>query len=356
MVKPGLINLDFADIRTVMREMGKAMMGTGEATGDRRAIEAAEAAISNPLLDDVSLKGARALLINITGGPDMTLFEVDEAANRVREEVDPDANIIFGSTFNDEMVGKMRVSVVATGIDAQSMSAAQKAASLMTEPKKPYSFNPAPAPVAVKAPEPVVKIPARPLSFEPPPRPVQPQLQPQPEPQAQAPAIPQMPGRFSSEQRAATSVQPPYQHQPVHYQPQPQPVQVQEELPPAPPMRVRMPDFEQELQQQQQAPALQSQPQPQPQLQMTEPYPPIGRETLERPQPSLSMRNEDTELAREESGARGFFRRMADVGRSLTPARPEVLGPHVALLRCGPKPRNHCFFATLQRKRMYTLH
>ncbi len=119
MIMPGLINLDFADVRAVMSEMGKAMMGTGEATGDRRATDAAEAAISNPLLDNVSMKGARGVLINITGGPDMTLFEVDEAANRIREEVDPDANIIFGSTFNDGMAGKMRVSVVATGIDMQ---------------------------------------------------------------------------------------------------------------------------------------------------------------------------------------------------------------------------------------------
>jgi len=117
MVMPGLINLDFADIRTVMREMGKAMMGTGESESERRAIDAAEAAISNPLLDDVSMKGARGVLINITGGYDMTLFEVDEAANRIRDEVDSDANIIFGSTFNESMEGKMRVSVVATGID-----------------------------------------------------------------------------------------------------------------------------------------------------------------------------------------------------------------------------------------------
>jgi cell division protein FtsZ len=117
MVMPGLINLDFADIRTVMSEMGKAMMGTGEAEGERRAIEGAEAAISNPLLDDVSMKGARGVLINITGGLDMTLYEVDAAANRVREEVDPNANIIFGSTFDDSMQGRMRVSVVATGID-----------------------------------------------------------------------------------------------------------------------------------------------------------------------------------------------------------------------------------------------
>src|SRR5512143_1888003 len=119
MVMPGLINLDFADIRTVMSEMGKAMMGTGEAEGERRALDAAEAAISNPLLEDVSMKGARGVLINITGGPDMTLFEVDEAANRIREEVDPDANIIFGSTFDQNLTGKIRISVVATGIDAE---------------------------------------------------------------------------------------------------------------------------------------------------------------------------------------------------------------------------------------------
>jgi cell division protein FtsZ len=118
MVKPGLINLDFADIRAVMTEMGKAMMGTGEAEGPNRAIGAAEAAISNPLLDDVSMKGARGVLINITGGLDMTLFEVDEAANRIRSEVDPEANIIFGSTFDQSLEGKVRISVVATGIEA----------------------------------------------------------------------------------------------------------------------------------------------------------------------------------------------------------------------------------------------
>ena len=120
MVMPGLINLDFADIRTVMSEMGKAMMGTGEASGERRAVEAAEAAIANPLLDDVSMKGARGVLINITGGLDMTLFEVDEAANRIREEVDPNAHIIFGSTFEEDLDGMMRVSIVATGIETES--------------------------------------------------------------------------------------------------------------------------------------------------------------------------------------------------------------------------------------------
>jgi cell division protein FtsZ len=116
MMMPGLINLDFADIRAVMAEMGKAMMGTGEAEGDRRALDAAEAAISNPLLDDVSMKGAKGVLINITGGYDMTLYEVDEAANRIRDEVDPEANIIFGSTFDERLNGTIRVSVVATGI------------------------------------------------------------------------------------------------------------------------------------------------------------------------------------------------------------------------------------------------
>lgn len=122
MVMPGLINLDFADVRAVMLEMGKAMMGTGVGQGERRAIEAAEAAISNPLLDDVSMKGAKGVLINVIGGLDMTLFEVDEAINRIRDEVDPDANIIFGSTFDQTMQGSMRVSVVATGIEAAAMA------------------------------------------------------------------------------------------------------------------------------------------------------------------------------------------------------------------------------------------
>jgi cell division protein FtsZ len=118
MILPGLINLDFADVRTVMSEMGKAMMGTGEAEGDRRAIEAAEKAISNPLLDEVSLRGAKAVIINITGGDDLGLMEVEEAAQHIREMVDPDANIIVGSAFNDGLNGKMRVSVVATGIES----------------------------------------------------------------------------------------------------------------------------------------------------------------------------------------------------------------------------------------------
>jgi cell division protein FtsZ len=117
MVKEGLINLDFADVRAVMREMGKAMMGTGEASGEKRALRSAEAAICNPLIDDVSMRGARGLLISITGGKDLTLYEVDEAATRIREEVDPDANIIVGATFDESLDGIIRVSVVATGVD-----------------------------------------------------------------------------------------------------------------------------------------------------------------------------------------------------------------------------------------------
>ncbi|MDO5620155.1 MAG: cell division protein FtsZ [Paracoccus sp. (in: a-proteobacteria)] len=136
MVKPGLINLDFADVRSVMDEMGKAMMGTGEAGGDNRAIQAAEAAIANPLLDEISLNGAKGVLINVTGGYDMTLFELDEAANVIREKVDADANIIVGSTLDPDMEGTIRVSVVATGIDAEASVA---------EPPAPRSRVEAPA-------------------------------------------------------------------------------------------------------------------------------------------------------------------------------------------------------------------
>ncbi|MFP6728895.1 MAG: cell division protein FtsZ [Alphaproteobacteria bacterium] len=134
MVMPGLINLDFADVRSVMAEMGKAMMGTGEAEGEGRALNAAEAAISNPLLDDVSMAGARGVLINITGGHDMTLFEVDEAANRIRDEVDPSANIIFGSTFDEELAGRMRVSVVSTGIGLDSSVRPRPAIAVAVKP------------------------------------------------------------------------------------------------------------------------------------------------------------------------------------------------------------------------------
>jgi cell division protein FtsZ len=144
MVMPGFMNLDFADVKTVMGEMGKAMMGTGEATGDNRAIEAAEAAISNPLLDDISMKGARGVLINITGGLDMTLFEVDQAANRIREEVDPEAQIKVGSTIGDGLEGRIRVSVIATGIEAEAMAQSKAYGSVGVTPRVSESVTPAP--------------------------------------------------------------------------------------------------------------------------------------------------------------------------------------------------------------------
>ena len=176
MVMPGLINLDFADVRSVMEEMGKAMMGTGEASGDHRAIEAAEKAIANPLLDGVSMKGAKGVIISITGGEDMRLMEVDEAANHIKELVDPDANIIWGSAFNNDLEGKIRVSVVATGIEAESMTKAEPAPARVfsfTQPQKsPVGVKPAP----VAEPEPA---PAPAVAEEP---------TPAPEPVAEAPA------------------------------------------------------------------------------------------------------------------------------------------------------------------------
>ncbi|NUT00227.1 MAG: cell division protein FtsZ [Sphingomonas sp.] len=147
MVMPGLINLDFADVRSVMGEMGKAMMGTGEASGDNRAIEAAEKAISNPLLDGVSMKGAKGVIISITGGEDMRLMEVDEAASHIKELVDPDANIIWGSAFNNDLDGKIRVSVVATGIEAEAVHAPQPG-KVFAFPRTTTAIPVAAAPVA----------------------------------------------------------------------------------------------------------------------------------------------------------------------------------------------------------------
>src|SRR5438477_855018 len=149
MVMPGLINLDFADVRSVMSEMGKAMMGTGEADGDNRAIEAAEKAISNPLLDGVSMKGAKGVIISITGGEDMRRMEVDEAASHIKELVDPDANIIWGSAFNNDLGGKIRVSVVATGIEAE--------VGVQPQPAKVFSFPTRSASPMQPAPEPTAE-------------------------------------------------------------------------------------------------------------------------------------------------------------------------------------------------------
>lgn len=193
MVRPGLINLDFADVKAVMDEMGKAMMGTGEAEGEGRAKAAAEKAISNPLLDEVSLEGARGVLINITGGPDMTLFELEDAATVIRDKVDPDANIIVGSTLDETMAGSIRVSIVATGIDAQA------------------SARPAPAPRRVTAPEPVAD-PAPAMSFEEPAAPA---------PEAMPAASDNEPGLFEQQSFAH-----------VEEEPAPSLMAVQDDLPP----------------------------------------------------------------------------------------------------------------------------
>ena len=158
MVKEGLINLDFADVRSVMREMGKAMMGTGEASGEGRAMAAAEAAIANPLLDETSMRGAKGLLISITGGRDLTLFEVDEAATRIREEVDQDANIILGATFDEELEGVIRVSVVATGIDKTAAEIAAAPISIRQAPPKQVARPAGPGEARpAAAPQPVVQ-------------------------------------------------------------------------------------------------------------------------------------------------------------------------------------------------------
>ena len=181
MVMPGLINLDFADVRSVMGEMGKAMMGTGEASGDNRAIEAAEKAIANPLLDGVSMKGAKGVIISITGGEDMRLMEVDEAASHIKELVDPDANIIWGSAFNNDLEGKIRVSVVATGIEAEAVSA--------PEPARVFAFpgfkKPEAAPVIVPAPAAEAAPAIAPLT---PPEPVAAEATPEPAADVAAPA------------------------------------------------------------------------------------------------------------------------------------------------------------------------
>ncbi len=174
MVLPGLINLDFADVRTVMSEMGKAMMGTGEASGEDRALMAAQNAIQNPLLDEVSLKGAKAVLVNVTGGYDMTLLEVDEAANAISAEVDADANIIFGAAFDPELEGKIRVAVVATGMEgsaAQAVDPRRGAAPIQAQGRAPM---PQPVPPPVRQPEPI-----RPAAYHAP----EPQYAPPPEPQ-----------------------------------------------------------------------------------------------------------------------------------------------------------------------------
>ena len=167
MIMPGLINLDFADVRSVMGEMGKAMMGTGEAEGDGRALQAAEKAIANPLLDGVSMRGAKGVIVSIVGGDDMRLMEVDEAANHIRELVDPDANIIWGSAFNDNLNGKIRVSVVATGIDSDNGAQAQPLTQPFSFASRPSVAVPQSGGAARPAVTPIPASPAEPEAEEP---------------------------------------------------------------------------------------------------------------------------------------------------------------------------------------------
>src|SRR6185312_1334948 len=230
MVLPGLINLDFADVRTVMTEMGKAMMGTGEAQGEGRALMAAENAIQNPLLDEVTLKGAKAVLVNITGGLDMTLLEVDEAANAISAQVDPDANIIFGAAFDPSLNNTLRVSVVATGMDGLSISAIEPAPQRRTsrrsdtvaaEAAPVFDLEPAIAP----EPEPVL----------PEPEPVFAMVEPEPEPEpAPAPALEPVvaePVRHLASQTARTFRAPEPVREP----------EIAFDAPPAPPAKVAQP-------------------------------------------------------------------------------------------------------------------
>ncbi|MAS44565.1 MAG: cell division protein FtsZ [Rhodobacteraceae bacterium] len=201
MVRPGLINLDFADVRSVMDEMGKAMMGTGEAEGEDRAIQAAEKAIANPLLDEISLKGAKGVLINITGGYDLTLFELDEAANRIRQEVDPEANIIVGSTLDPDIDGVMRVSVVATGIEAEDVQRETPRPVRRVELEAPRQAAPE-APAVAAAPAEPAPVAAERVEAPAP----QPAPQPQPAPAvASAPAAPMTSPSFDLDEAPLTA-------------------------------------------------------------------------------------------------------------------------------------------------------
>jgi cell division protein FtsZ len=233
MVKQGLVNLDFADVRSIMREMGKAMMGTGEASGEKRAILAAEAAIANPLLDEVSMKGARGLLISITGGSDMTLYEVDEAASRIRQEVDEDANIILGATFDESLNGIIRVSVVATGIDqplhARDITPTE---ARLAEVTNRLRAGTQPRAAEVPAYQPMMEAAPAPVAAAPMPQPIAPA----PEPAYQY-------------QPAAHDVQlQPVQRQPMFHEPAPEPVvmaepehQAAQFIPPQAEMPIRAP-------------------------------------------------------------------------------------------------------------------
>ena len=312
MVKEGLINLDFADVRSVMREMGKAMMGTGEASGEGRAMAAAEAAIANPLLDETSMKGAKGLLISITGGRDLTLFEVDEAATRIREEVDQDANIILGATFDEDLEGVIRVSVVATGIDK---SAAEIAAAPITirQPVKP-----SPRPAADSRPAPAQQVQQDQPRVEM--RTADPvadamHMAEQNALHAQARQAAQPADDFRPQSKLFQQPQQPVQHapagyhQPVHQQPQPQPA-------PAP-----MQQAPQAREAVQQAPV-------QPRMPRVEDFPPVVRAEVEA---------KSNPVDHEERGPMGLLKRLTHglTRREEEPARlqPAAQAPREPKLR-----------------------
>ena len=280
MTKEGLINLDFADVRAIMSEMGRAMMGTGEASGDKRAIEAAEAAISNPLLDDVSMRGARGLLISITGGPDLTLYEVDEAATRIREEVDPEANIILGATFDESLEGIMRVSVVATGLAAEALKGAKVA-----EPEEPAE-KPSVFGFVGKQPVPVKK------PVAPPPVAARPAPQPQP--------VVQPVAQSYMEEEAPMEMEPEHAHIPVMPERAPQPAMRPQ---------VRMPAIEE--------------------------FPPQVKRQIEAQQSRIESIAEHANKKKP-----GLFQRLASVGlgrKDDPPAAPSHREPSIAIQPARPQ-------------------
>ncbi len=315
MVKEGLINLDFADVRSVMREMGKAMMGTGEASGEGRAMAAAEAAIANPLLDETSMKGAKGLLISITGGRDLTLFEVDEAATRIREEVDQDANIILGATFDEDLEGVIRVSVVATGIDKPSAEINTPPITIR-QPQKPAQQAPRPVEAARPA-APQSQPLAQPLMQSPVQQP-QAEAPRQIDPIAEAiraaetaPVAAAHAAHDEAEFRPASRIFAPAPAQPVAAQPAPQMAEpVQRSAPAAPRME---------------APA-------QPRMPRVEDFPPVVRAEME--QVHAHEHEERGPMGLLKRLTQGLSRREEDQAR-LQPAQPR----EPRLLQPSPEPR-----------------
>jgi cell division protein FtsZ len=299
MVKEGLINLDFADVRSVMREMGKAMMGTGEASGEGRAMAAAEAAIANPLLDETSMKGARGLLISITGGRDLTLFEVDEAATRIREEVDQEANIILGATFDEDLEGVIRVSVVATGIDKAASDISAPPIAIRQPMRQPQQPPARPAAEIRPAPEPAREI-----------RPV--------DPVAEAIRAAEMNAAEMAHARQAAQPVEEFRPQSKLFQPAPgtQPVQ-------------QAPQFQQPAAQP--APVQQREPQPvaQPRMPRVEDFPPVVKAEVEAARRAPEQQHEDR-------GPMGLLKRLThglSSRREEEPARLQPAQPREPKLR-----------------------